>query len=454
MSEMKRLQEKDLQHIWHPCSQMKDYESFPPIVIERGEGAMLYDVDGKSYIDAVSSWWVNLFGHANPRINAAIARQVEKIEHVIFANFSHRSAIELAEKIVEVTPEGLNKVFFGDNGSSAVEIALKLSFQYHQQMGSPKKTKFVAIQDAYHGETIGALSVGDLGLYNALYKPLLLETKVAEGPDCFRCPFGLTRDTCQAECISSMESLLEQSHEEIAAVIVEPLVQCAAGMKIYPPIYLRKLRELCNTYNVHLIADEIAVGFGRTGKLFACEHAGISPDIMCLSKGLTAGYMPLSLVVMSDTIYDAFYDEYNTMKAFLHSHSYSGNALGCAIANETLAIFADEKILEKNERTARYMQAAIEAILPELPFVGEYRHLGMIHAIEFVEDKETKKPFAAERRVGYEIYKKAVERGVLLRPLGNIIYFMPPYVMTEAEIDRMVNVAKECVLEYFAKEVE
>lgn len=449
MDKMKKLQEKDLKYIWHPCSQMKDYEDFPPIVIKKGKGAYLEDIDGKKYLDAVSSWWVNLFGHSNKRINDALYRQANKLEHVIFANFSHEPAIELSERIVNLLPEGLNKVFFGDNGSSAVEIALKLSFQYHQQIGKPKKTRFVALTDAYHGETIGALSVGGVDLYNQIYKPLLIDIIRSEGPDCYRCKFNKHRDSCNAECFSSIEEDILKRHEEISAIIVEPLVQCAAGMKIYPPIYLKKLRKLCDKYDINLIADEIAVGFGRTGKMFACEHANIAPDIICLSKGLTAGYMPLSLVVMTDEIYNAFYDDYSTMKAFLHSHSYSGNPLGCAVAIECLNIFEDKKILEQNIKKQTYLMNLAKRELLDIPQVGEYRQIGMIGAIELVKDKKTKEPFDSEERVGYSIYKKALEKGVLLRPLGNIIYFMPPYIVENKDIDFMIKACKDSVNEYF-----
>lgn len=449
MSEMKNLQQKDLKYIWHPCSQMKDYESFPPIVIKRGNGVFLEDIDGKKYLDAVSSWWVNLFGHSNQRINDALYRQANKLEHVIFANFSHEAAIELAERIIDVSPKGLSKIFFGDNGSSAVEIALKLSFQYHQQIGKPKKTKFVALSDAYHGETLGALSVGGVDLYNKIYKPLLLDVIRPEGPDCYRCSYNKNRDNCNAECFEHMEKVIKEKHEEITGVIIEPMVQAAAGMKIYSKEYLKKLRKICDEYDINLIADEIAVGFGRTGKMFACNHADISPDIMCVSKGLTAGYMPLSLAIMTDKIYDAFYDEYNSMKAFLHSHSYSGNALGCSIAVETLKIFEDENILENNKIKSELLRKKVEEKILDIPYVGEYRQIGMIGAIELVKDKNTKEGFDWQKRVGYQIYKKALEKGVLLRPLGNIIYFMPPYVIKPEEIDIMVNTARECILEYF-----
>lgn len=447
---MNELQRKDLQYIWHPCSQMKDYESFPPIVLERGEGPYLYDIEGKRYLDAVSSWWVNLFGHSNKRINKAIANQVDKLEHAIFANFSHKPAIELAERIVKLTPEGLNKVFFADNGSSAVEVALKLSFQYHQQMGKPKKIRYVAISEAYHGETLAALSVGDIDLYNEIYKPLLLNTFKAAGPNCYRCPYGEDRESCEGSCIEDMERIVSEHHEEITAVIIEPMIQGAAGMKIYPAIYLKKLRQLCNIYDIHLIADEIAVGFGRTGKMFACEHAQISPDIMCLSKGLTAGYMPLSLVLMTDTIYDAFYDDYVSLRAFMHSHSYTGNPIGCAIACESLNIFEDKNVIDKNRITSQRIQERIRPLLDH-PHVGEFRQLGMVGALELVKDKKTKEGFDWKQRVGYQIYQIALKHGVLLRPLGNVIYFMPPYVVDEKDIDFMVGTAEKAICEYLGR---
>ncbi|WP_330383744.1 adenosylmethionine--8-amino-7-oxononanoate transaminase [Romboutsia hominis] len=446
---MKKLQEKDLKYIWHPCSQMKDYETFKPIVIEKGKGVFLEDVNGKKYLDAVSSWWVNLFGHSNERINKALYNQANTLEHTIFANFSHKPAINLCEKIINITPDRLDKVFFGDNGSSAIEISLKLSFQYHQQIGKCKKTKFVKISDAYHGETTGALAVSDMDLYSKIYKPMLIDTVKVEGPDCFRCKFDKNRDTCNAECFINMENTIKEIHEEVSAIIVEPIVQCAAGMKIYSPKYLVHLRKLCDKYDINLIADEIAVGFGRTGKMFACEHSDISPDIMCLSKGLTAGYMPLSLVLMSNKIYNAFYDEYNTMKAFLHSHSYSGNALGCSVAVETLKIFEEENVLDKNKDKSDYLREKVESVLNDIPYVGEYRQIGMIGAIELVKNKDTKEPFESEKRVGYNIYQNALEKGVLLRALGNIIYFMPPYVISKEEIDFMVEVARDSIIKYF-----
>lgn len=447
---MNELQKKDLEYIWHPCSQMKDYEKLPPIVIKNGKGVYLEDVDGNKYIDAVSSWWVNLFGHSNDRINKALYNQASTLEHVIFAGFSHEKAIELCERIIKVAPKGMKKVLFGDNGSSAVEIALKLSFQYHMQVGKKKKTKFIAISDAYHGETMGALSVGGVDLFSSMYKPLLIETIKVNGPDCYRCPYNKNRETCNAECFESMEKAIKENHEEITAVIIEPMIQGAAGMKMYSPNYLKKLRKLCDEYDINLIADEIAVGFGRTGKMFACEHAGISPDIMTVSKGLTAGYMPMSLVLTTDKIYDAFYDDYETMKAFLHSHSYSGNPLGCAVAVETLKIFEEENILDTIDKKSKYLKEKIESTLLDIEYVGDYRQLGMIGAIELVKNKETKEAFPWQDRIGYKIYQLALKKGVLLRPLGNVIYFMPPYIITKEEIDIVVDTARECIEEYFS----
>ncbi|WP_223553349.1 adenosylmethionine--8-amino-7-oxononanoate transaminase [Lysinibacillus sphaericus] len=443
------LQKRDLQHVWHPCSQMKDYEQFPPIVLKKGQGVWLYDENNHRYLDAVSSWWVNLFGHANPRISQALSDQAFTLEHAIFANFSHEPAIKVAEKLVALTPDGLNKVFFADNGSSAIEVALKMSFQYHMQTGKTTKTRFLALTDAYHGETLGALSVGGVGLYNEVYQPLLLDTVRAQGPDCFRCPFKEKPESCHAQCIQFVEEELHQHHEEITAVIIEPLIQAAAGMKMYPPIYLKRLRELCTKYDIHLIADEIAVGFGRTGTLFACEQADIAPDFMCLSKGLTGGYLPLSAVLTTDAVYNAFYDDYGTMKAFLHSHSYSGNTLACRVALEVLTMFEEERVIDivqnKGERMRKLAMQAFE----QLPFVGEYRQVGLVGAIELVANRETKEPLPSEERIGYQIYKRALEKGLLIRPLGNILYFMPPYIISDDEMRFMIDTTKETLMQFF-----
>ena len=437
--------EKDLKYIWHPCSQMKDYEELKPIVIDHAQGINLYDVDGNVYKDVVSSWWCNLLGHCNPRINAAVKKQIDTLEHVIFANFSHKTAISLCEKLSKVLPEGLCKFNFTDNGSSAIEAAMKVSFQYHYQTGNPQKKKFMALSDAYHGETIGALSVGGVDLYSEIYKPILLDITRIQGPDCFRCPYGKTRETCNCECIEHAEKMFKEHGDETCALLVEPLLQGSAGMKVYPPMYLKKLRDLCDEYNVHLIADEIATGYGRTGKMFACNQAGISPDIMCLSKGLTGGYMPMAIFVTTQKIYDAFYADYNSGKAFMHSHTYSGNPLACSAAIEVLNILEDEKIIEKACEKAKYFNQLIKETFRHHKNVGEVRSIGLINAIELVKEKNTKEPFDSKLRTGYQIYKKALKEGVLLRPLGDVIYFNPPLIIEKNDMDFVVEKAYKCM---------
>ena len=444
---MNELAQKDMKYIWHPCSQMKDYEELEPIVIEKGEGVWLYDISGKKYLDVISSWWCNLLGHCNPHISCAIQKQSCELEHVIFANFTHKQAIRLCERLSKILPEGLCKFNFTDNGSSSVEAAMKVSFQYHEQTGNPQKTRFMALTDAYHGETIGALSVGDCDLYTKLYKPILMDIVRIQAPDCYRCPFGKTRDNCECECAKDAERVFEKYGNETAALLVEPLLQGSAGMKIYPPLYLKKLRELCDKYNVHLIADEIATGYGRTGKMFAFEHANVSPDIMCLSKGLTGGYMPMALFVTTQKIYDAFYDDYNTGKAFMHSHTYSGNPLACSAANAVLDLMEDGKILKTAQENAIYFNELIKDKFLSHKNVGEVRHIGLINAIELVEDKNTKQGFDSKLRVGYQIYKKALKKGVILRPLGNVIYFNPPLIINRDEMNLAVDVAYDCMTE-------
>ncbi|MBM7871513.1 adenosylmethionine-8-amino-7-oxononanoate aminotransferase [Clostridium pascui] len=442
---------RDLKYIWHPCAQMKDYEELNPIVIEKGEGVWLYDIHGNKYLDCISSWWTNTLGHSNKRINEAIKKQIDRIEHVIFANFSNKPAIELAEKLVNITPSRLKKVFFSDNGSSAVEIALKMSFHYNMQKGNTKKKRFVALSDAYHGETLGALSVCDIDEFNKVYKPLLLDTIRVEGPDCYRCKYNCFRDNCNAECFEVMEKRIIENHEEISAVIVEPMVQGAAGMKIYSPIYLKKLRKLCDKYDIHFIVDEIAMGFGRTGEMFACNHAQISPDFMCLSKGISAGYMPMSVVLTTDEVYDCFYGDYNERRSFLHSHTYSGNAMACAIALENLKIFEEYNIIETNKEKGKLIRKLTLEKAKSLKHIGEVRSIGMITAIEIVKDKSIKEGYPWDMRIGYEIYKIALRKGLLLRPIGNVLYFIPPYIISEEEIMFMVDTCFQSIEEYFMK---
>ena len=440
-------QKEDLKYIWHPCSQMKDYETLPPIIIERGNGINLYDINGKCYKDVISSWWCNLLGHCNPRINEAIKKQIDTLEHVIFANFSHKTVIKLCQELMKVLPKGLYKFTFADNGSSAIEMALKLSFQYHYQTGNSQKKRFMALTDAYHGETLAALAMGGVDLYSELYKPILMDVIRIQAPDCFRCKYGQCRENCNCECFECAKKQFEKYGAETAAIIIEPLLQGSAGMKIYPPLYLKKLRELCDKYNVHLIADEIATGYGRTGKMFACDYADISPDIMCLSKGLTGGYMPMAIAVTTQEIYDAFYDDYLKGKAFMHSHTYAGNPLACSAAVEVLKILKDDKIIENAQVRAKYFNKIIKEKFLPLKNVGEVRSIGLINAIELVKEKETKEPLDYTKRTGYQIYKKALEKGVLLRPLGDVIYFNPPLIIEEKDMDFVTDIALECTKE-------
>jgi adenosylmethionine---8-amino-7-oxononanoate aminotransferase len=431
---------RDLAHVWHPCTQMKDHESVPMIPLRAGSGVWLEDLSGKRYIDGISSWWVNLFGHSNPRINAAVTAQLGRLEHAIFAGFTHEPAITLAEELVRIAPPGLNRCFFADNGSAAIEVAVKMSFHFWRNTGQQRKSRFITLSNSYHGETLGALAVGNVDLYKSIYRPLLMDVITVPSPDSFEREAGVSEADHARRMFAPMETAIAENHAEVAAVIVEPLVQCAGGMRMYDPLYLQLLREACTRHGVHLIADEIAVGFGRTGTMFACEQAGITPDYLCLSKGLTGGYLPLSVVLTSDPIYDAFYDEYVKLNAFLHSHSYTGNPLACAAANATLAIFREEPVLERNHRLAEKLRASVEH-LRDHPHVAEIRQRGLILAIELMKNPKTRTPWPWQERRGLRIYRHALDHGALIRPIGTTIYFMPPYVIQPSEIDTLARIA-------------
>ncbi len=433
------LRARDLAVLWHPTTQMKDHEWLPLLPVKRGEGVWLEDFEGGRYIDAISSWWVNLFGHANPHISEAVARQARELEHVILAGVTHEGAVRLAEKLVEITPKGLDRVFYADSGSGAVEIALKMSFHYWLNQGETGRRRFVTLTHSYHGETLGTLAVGDAGLFKEAYEPLLMESLFAPSPDCT----GLDPadwDAHAAVKLEELEAVLAAHAGEVCAVIIEPLVQCAGGMRMHPPSWLKGLRDACDRHGVHLIADEIAVGFGRTGSMFACDQAGITPDFMCLSKGLTGGYLPMSAVMATEAVYQAFYDEYTSLRGFLHSHSYTGNALACAAALATLELFEAEDWHARNRRTAALMREAV-AGLEDHPHVGDIRQTGMILAMEMVADREPMTPWDWRERRGIRVYEHALANGVLLRPIGNVVYFLPPYVIGESEIAQMAEVA-------------
>ncbi|MEZ0238747.1 MAG: adenosylmethionine--8-amino-7-oxononanoate transaminase [Methylophilaceae bacterium] len=406
--------------VWHPCTQMKSLETLPLVPIARAEGVWLHDFDGNRYLDAISSWWVNLFGHGNPRINAALRDQLNKLEHVMLAGFTHEPVVELSEKLGVLT--GLGHAFYGSDGASATEIALKMSFHYWRNTGKPQKSCFVSLNNSYHGETVGALSVTDVALFKDTYAPLLRQSVQMPSPDWRLAEDGESAEEYALRCAEALDGYLAGHHREIAALILEPLVQGAAGMAMYHPAYLKQARALCDRYAVHLIADEIAVGFGRTGTMFACEQAGIRPDFICVSKGITGGYLPLSAVLTTDTVYQAFYDD-SVTRGFLHSHSYTGNALACRAALATLAIFEEDDILNANRGRQAKMNAALQPLC-DMP-VAHLRNTGMIWAFDVVD---------APADFPHRFYQEALAHGLLLRPIGNTVYFMPPYVISDDEI--------------------
>ncbi len=424
------MMQRDLAHIWHPCTQMKDHERLPLIPVKSAKGVWLEDFDGNRYIDAISSWWVNLFGHANPYIAEALSKQAKSLEHVLLAGFTHEPAIRLAERLCSLVPKDLNKIFFADNGSSAVEVALKMSYHAHLN-GGEERPLFLSLTNSYHGETIGALSVGDVELYKKTYEPILIRSLQTPVP-------ADGSEEAARKAAGELESILKEHARRISALIVEPLVQCAGNMHMYHPLYLSLAKSLCERYQVHFIADEIAVGFGRTGTMFAFEQAQIVPDFICLSKGLTGGFMPLAVVLTRDEIYSAFYCDYLEYKAFLHSHSYTGNPLGCSCANAVLDIFEKENVLEENMKKSSRMSELLEPF-KALPNVKEVRQIGMIAAVEL-------KGYDPKERVNLKIFEYCLKKGVFVRPLGPVLYFMPPYIISEEEMERMVSAAYEAVV--------
>jgi adenosylmethionine-8-amino-7-oxononanoate aminotransferase len=406
---------RSLSSVWHPCTQMQHHETLPLLAISHGKGAWLYDYDGRRYLDAVSSWWVNLFGHANPRINAALNDQLEKLEHAMLAGFTHAPVVQLSEQLAAKTAHALGHCFFASDGASAVEIALKMSFHAWRNAGHSRKQEFVCLTGSYHGETVGALGVTDVPLFTEAYGGMYRRAHVVASPAAFG----------EAEALAQMRTLFERRADQIAALIVEPLVQCAGGMAMYAPTYLEQVRALCDEFSVHLIADEIAVGCGRTGSFFACEQAASWPDFLCLSKGISGGYLPLSLVMTTDTIYQAFYHP-DIARAFLHSHSYTGNPLACRAALATLAIFDEDDVLVANRTRAQKLGKALAKVATH-PSVCNVRQTGMICAFD-VKPK-TEAGFARQ------FFAEALQHAVLLRPIGNTVYWMPPYVVTDEEID-------------------
>jgi adenosylmethionine-8-amino-7-oxononanoate aminotransferase len=446
---------RDLAVLWHPCTQMREHASdlLPLVPIARGDGAWLVGQDGRRYLDAVSSWWTNLFGHAEPRIAAAIAAQAQTLEQVILAGFSHAPAVELAERLLAIAPRQpgrapLAKVFYADNGSAGVEVALKMAFHWFRNRGDARRTKFVALQNGYHGETIGALSVGDIPLYRRVYAPLLAEALFAPSPDSYLALPGESDAQCAERAADALRELLERHAGEVCALILEPRVQCAGGMRMHHPLYLERARALCDAHGVFLVADEIAVGFGRTGTMFACEQSGVMPDLLCLSKGLTGGFLPLAAVLATQAIYDGFLDD-SRERAFLHSHSYTGNPLACAAALASLSVFASDDVLARNRTRAERM-SQLAAGLADLPHLGQLRQAGLIVAFELSRNGERTTPFDPALRIGLRAYRAALARGVVLRPLGDIVYWMPPYCIDDAQLELLADVTRTAITEALA----
>jgi adenosylmethionine-8-amino-7-oxononanoate aminotransferase len=436
----------DRKYIWHPFTQMKEWEEQAPLIIERGKGAYLYDTSGKRYLDGTSSIWVNVHGHQHPTLDRAVKRQLGRIAHSTLLGLSNPPAIHLARELVRIAPKGLSRVFYSDDGSTAVEIALKMAVQYWQQRmpaAGPKNT-FLHLKLAYHGDTIGAVSVGNIELFHSRFKALLFPTFDAEPPYCYRCPLKMEFPGCRYACIAPIEKLLKSRHRDLAGLIIEPLVQAAAGMITSPPGYLTRIRALCSQYNVLLIADEVATGFGRTGKMFACQHEGVTPDLMAISKGLTGGYMPLAATLATDEIYEAFLGRYDEFKTFFHGHSYTGNPLGCAAALANLNIFRKEHTLTRLRPKIRAMTRLLRS-LRHLPHVGDIRQSGFMAGIELVQDRRTHRPFPLESRIGHRVALEARKQGLLLRPLGHILVLMPPFTTTVTLLTKMVAILSRSI---------
>ncbi|MEK6732674.1 MAG: adenosylmethionine--8-amino-7-oxononanoate transaminase [Candidatus Omnitrophota bacterium] len=429
---------KDLKFIWHPYTQMKDCRKTPPILIEKAKGLKLYDHQGNFYYDTISSWWCNVHGHNHPEIKRAVKKQLDSLEHVLFAGFTHKPAILLAEKLISIAPKNLTKVFFSDNGSTSVEVALKMSFQYWQNVGKIKKTRFIALDHGYHGDTIGAMSVSGVNLFNEIFSPMFFPSFKVPSPYCYRCPMGKNRPACKIDCIKPLEKLLEEKSEACSAIIIEPLVLAAGGMIIYPKEYLLKVAKLAKTYNIHLIVDEVATGFGRTGKMFACDHVDIQPDFMCLSKGITSGYLAFAATLTTNKIYEAFYDDLEKKKTFYHGHTFTGNPVASSCALASLRVFEEENTLDQMKDLILFFHKGLEKFRG-LGLVGDVRYLGMIGALELVKNKCTKEMFNFKERVGFKIYKEGLKRNLVLRPLGNIIYLFLPLCVKKKELEYILD---------------
>lgn len=449
--EIERLAELDKEYLWHPFTQMKGWLREDPLIIAGGKGCFLKDVYGKWYLDGVSSLWVNIHGHRKAEVDDAVREQLDKVAHSTLLGLGNMPAIRLAEKLIGLTDRSfafieprLSKVFYSDNGSTAVEVALKMAYQYWKHKGDDTRESFLSINNGYHGDTLGAVSVGGISIFHSTFSSLLFKCFKAPSPFCYRCELGQESGACSFACLKAMEDLLLAHAKEIAAVVVEPLVQAAGGMIVWPGGYLKGVRELCNRHGLLLIADEVATGFGRTGKMFACEHESVVPDIMCLSKGITNGYMPLAVTLATDKIFDTFLGEFSELKTFFHGHSYTGNPLACSAALAALQVFENEDTLTKAVDKIACLESGLRDI-SELPHVGNVRNKGLMAGIELVKVKATREPYSWEEKMGWRVAHKARDAGVLIRPLGNVIVIMPPLGISFESLERLMDIVKESI---------
>ncbi len=443
---IRHLEKIDQNVLWHPFTQMRDYSRIPPLIIEEGRGSYVKDINGRWYLDGISSLWVNVHGHRKREIDQAIIQQVRKISHSTLLGISNVAAIELAEQLVKIAPRGLSKVFYSDNGSTAVEVALKMAFQFWKQSSKkdPEKKKFISLKNGYHGDTIGSVSVGGIDLFHGIYRPLLFPTLKVESPYCYRCPIDRTFPQCRIECLNLLEETMKRHHSEVAALVMEPIVQGAGGMIVFPEGYLKEARFLCNKYHILMIADEVATGFGRTGKMFACEHEKVSPDLMAISKGISAGYLPLAATLTTQEIFQAFLGEVQELKTFYHGHSYTGNPLACRAALVSLELFKKERILQALPSKVQFLKRELKRFY-QIPAVGEVRQKGLMVGIELVADRKKKTSYPWEAKIGVKIVSEARKRGVIIRPLGDVMVLMPPLSITEKELKRLTQAVFESI---------
>ncbi len=450
------LLDLDRKYLWHPYTQMKDFEKDNLLFVDRADGMFLFDSLGRRYYDTISSWWCILHGHNHPRIKSAIKSQLDRLEHVHFAGTTHEGAIRLGERLVDLTPDGLARVFYSDNGSTACEVAIKMSFQYWKHMGETERKGFISLERGYHGDTIGAMSLGGVPAFKGPFDALTFDSYRIPSPYCYRCPYedkppvelsdrqGIRSLDCSLGCLGPLEKLLADKGHEIAAIILEPLLQAAGGMIVYPVEYLKRLAELVSHYGIHLILDEVATGFGRTGRMFALEHAGLTPDFLCLSKGLTAGFIPMAATITTDEVYNAFYADYREGKTFFHGHTFTGNPLASAAALASLEIFEQENVLHGLQDKIGALQSGIKRF-KKLPWVGDVRGIGMVAALELVMDRKTGIRFPPEKRVGQMIYKDGLKKGLILRPLDDIVYLFLPLSVTADQIEDILDRSLEVI---------